>query len=167
MPEQVDRAMSSKEKRLMEAARLRYMEDCSNQEIADRIGLNEGTVRNYFSQEDMDRFKRFYSDMERFELERSLQQDVKDGEQLANNLLARAIQHDDADDKTYLRASEKALKIRERKLKLLQELGVIQKPKERKEVEQKSTDVTISEGVVDPDNLSEEVRERLEAKNSE
>lgn len=120
----------------MEAARLRYMEDLSNQEVADRIGIAEKTVRNYFSQEDMDQFKRFYSDQELFELERSLEQDIRDGEQLANNLLARAIQHDDASANTLARASKLALENRKRKVELLQELGVIQKPKERKEVEQ-------------------------------
>lgn len=149
--------MTNKEKRMMEAARLRYMEDMSNQEIADRLPITEKTVRNYFSQEDMDQFKRFYSDQQIMKLERSLEQDVKDGNQLANNLLARAIQHDDADDKTLIRAAGEAQKIRQRKVELLQELGVLEKPKERSKVE---TDA-------DTDELREELVQGLQDKKKE
>lgn len=133
-----EQAMSPKEKRTMEAHRLRYMKDCSNQEIADRLGISVPTVERYFSESDNDKFKRFYSDMELWEFEKKMEQDVHDGVQLANNLLARAIQHDDADDKTYLRASDQALKVRKRKVELLQELGILEKPKERKEVTERS-----------------------------
>lgn len=119
--------MTRKEKRMMEAARLRYMEDCSNQEIADRLDLAEQTVRIYFSQEDMTQFKRFYSDKELFRLQQQLEQDIKDGEDLANNLLARAIQHEDASARTLARASKLALENRKRKVELLQELGILDK----------------------------------------
>ena len=137
MPEQ---AMTPKDKRTMEAHRLRYMEDCSNQEIADRLGISVPTVERYFSDSDNDKFKRFYSDMELWEFEKRMEQDVRDGVQLSNNLLARAIQHEKADDKTYLRASDQALKVRKRKVELLQELGILEKPKERKEVTERSKD---------------------------
>jgi len=149
------KAMTTKEKRVMEAHRLRYMEDCSNEEIANRLGVATQTVNNYFSESDSDKFKRFYSDMERFELERKMQQDIRDGEQLANNLLARAIQHEDASPSTLARASKLALENRKRKVQLLQELGVIQKPKERKEVTENSGEVVFNEEVV-------ESREELE-----
>lgn len=122
----------------MEAHRLRYMEDLTCEEIAERLGVASQTVRTYFSDADNEKFKRFYSDQEIFQLEQSLEQDIRDGEQLANNLLARAIQHDKAKPSTYVRASKEALENRKRKVELLQELGVIQKPKERKEVEQKN-----------------------------
>jgi len=126
--------MSKKEKKVMEAHRLRYMENKTDKEIASILGLTEGTVQNYFSEAESKKYKRFYSDQELFKLEQSLEQDVQDGNKLANNLLARAIQHDDASPNTLVRASKEAQKIRERKIDMLQELGVIQKPKERKEV---------------------------------
>jgi len=131
MPEE---AMSAKEKRVMEAHRLRYMQDMSNREIAKHIGVTESTVENYFSESESEKFKRFYSDQELFKLQQSLEQDVQDGNKLANNLLARAIQHDEAKPSTLVRASKEAQKIRQRKIDMLQELGIIQKPKERKEV---------------------------------
>jgi len=144
--------MSSKEKRLMEAARLRYMEDCSNKEIADRLGLSTGTVENYFHEEDMQQFKRFYSDQELFKLQQSLESEVRDGYQLANNLLAKAIQDEDAEPHHKLKAAQEAQKIRKRQVKLLQELGVIDKPKERKEVESSA----------DTEELRSELAEGLE-----
>jgi len=109
MPEE---AMSAKEKRVMEAHRLRYMQDMSNKEIAKHIGVTESTVENYFSESESDKFKRFYSDQELFKLQQSLEQDVQDGNKLANNLLARAIQHDEAKPSTLVRAAKEAQKIR-------------------------------------------------------
>lgn len=129
----------------MEAHRLRYMEDLTNQEIADRLGVSLDTVKHYFSDNDNDKYKRFYSDQELFQLQQSLEQDINDGERLANNLLARAIQHEDATPNTLVRASKQALAIREKKVKLLQELGIIQKPAERKEIQEtKGTDEVLS-----------------------
>lgn len=151
------KAMSSKQKRLMEAARLRYMEELSNQQIADRLGVTEGTVRNYFSQEDMSQFKRFYSDQEIFQLQQSLEQDIKDGEDLANNLLARAIQHEDTKPSTYVRASKEALENRKRKVDLLQELGIIEKkPDKIKEEEAGVSEVNINMDLVENEEEEEE-----------
>jgi len=153
MPEQ---AMSDKEKRVMEAHRLRYMEDMPVKEISKHIGVSESTVRHYFSDSDNDKFKRFYSDQELFKLEQSLQQDIKDGEDMSKNLLSRAIQHPEAKPSTLVRASKEAQKIRERKIEMLQELGVIQKPKERKEIEDRSggpAEVNVNMGMVENDDV--------------
>jgi len=133
MPQQT---MSKKKERMMKAAMLRHMENMSNRKISREIGVTEGTVENYFSDPEMEEFKRFYSDQQLYKLQQSLEQDVQDGNKLANNLLARAIQHDEAKPSTLVRASKEAQKIRERKISMLQELGVVQKPKERKQVEQ-------------------------------
>lgn len=119
--------ISKKKERMMKAAMLRHMEDMSNREISREIGVTEGTVENYFSDPEMEEFKRFYSDQQLYELQQSLEQDVQDGNKLANNLLARAIQHDEAKPSTLVRASKEAQKIRERKIDMLQELGVIDK----------------------------------------
>jgi transcriptional regulator with XRE-family HTH domain len=121
------KAMDSKDKRVMEAHRLRYMEDCSNKEIAKRIGVSLPTVERYFSDSDNDKFKRFYSDQQLFKLEQSLEQDVKDGNNEAKELLSRAMQHPEAKPSTLVRASKEAQKIRQRKIDMLQELGIIEK----------------------------------------
>jgi len=132
--------MTSREKRVMEAHRLRYEEDLSNKEIANRIGVAESTIGDYFTESDSDKFKRFYSDRELFKLQQEIESEVRDGKKLANNLLARAIQHDDVNPSTMVRATKEAQKIPERHIEMLQELGIIQKPKERREVTQKGKD---------------------------
>jgi len=154
MPEE---AMSAKEKRVMEAHRLRYMQDMSNREIAKHIGVTESTVENYFSESESDKFKRFYSDQELFKLQQSLEQDVQDGNKLANNLLARAIQHDEAKPSTLVRAAKEAQKIRQRKVDMLQELGILEKPTEKRKVESEA----------DTDELRQELVEGLREKREE
>jgi DNA-binding transcriptional regulator LsrR (DeoR family) len=149
--------MTPKQKRMMEAARLRHMEDMSNREISKHIGVTEGTVENYFSDPEMQEFKRFYSDQELFKLQQSLEQDIQDGNKLANNLLARAIQHDEAKPSTLVRAAKEAQKIRQRKVDMLQELGILEKPTEKKKVESEA----------DTDELRQELVEGLKEKREE
>jgi len=149
--------MSAKEKRVMEAHRLRYMQDMSNREIAKHIGVTESTVENYFSESESDKFKRFYSDQELFKLQQSLEQDVQDGNKLANNLLARAIQHHQAKPSTLVRAAKEAQKIRQRKVELLQELGILDKPTEKRKVESEA----------DTNELRQELVEGLKEKREE
>jgi len=154
MPEE---SMSAKEERMMKAAMLRHMEDMSNREISRAIGVSVPTVERYFSDPEMEQFKRFYSDQELFKLQQSLEQDVKDGNKLANNLLARAIQHDEAKPSTLVRASKEAQKIRQRKVDLLQELGVIDKQPD-KEVHEKEggESVTFNMRYTDQENEEDE-----------
>lgn len=149
--------MSSYEKRVMEAHRLRYMEDLTSEQIAKRLNVKPQTVRTYFSDNDSEKFKRFYSDQERFRLEQSLEQDIHDAEQLADNLLARCIQHDDAGPRTLARASKLALENRKRKVELLQELGIIDKP----------GDDNDSEGSESTEDLRQELIQGLNEKKKE
>jgi len=90
-------------------------------------------------------------------LQQSLEQDVQDGNKLANNLLARAIQHDEAKPSTLVRAAKEAQKIRQRKVELLQELGIVDKPTEKRKVESEA----------DTDELRQELVEGLREKREE
>lgn len=119
--------MSPKEKRMSKAARLRYKEDMDNQSIADELGLAEKTIRNYFSSSEMERFKRFYSDQEKFKLQQAIEQDLSDAEAIAKEALGQAKKRAE-DSSDYRQVAEAALKIRQRKVDLLQELGIIEKP---------------------------------------
>jgi len=118
--------MSPKEKRMMRSARLKYMENMSNQEIASAVGVTKGTVDNYFSSNEMQQFKRFYSDQELFKLQQSVEQDLKNAESIAKEALGEAKKKAE-DSSDYRQVAEAALKIRERKINLLQELGVLDK----------------------------------------
>jgi len=103
------------------------MEDCTNQEIADRIGLAEKTIRNYFTSDEIEQFKRFYSDQELFRLQQAIEKDLSDAESIAKEALGEA-KRQAKDSSDYRQVAEAALKIRQRKVDLLQELGIIDKP---------------------------------------
>jgi len=154
--------LDQKRQEYSKAARLRYEKGLEYSEIAEEFNYKPQTIRRWFSEGKIEEVKRKFSDEELFKLQRTIEQDIWDAEQEAKSLLSKA-QSRAEKPKEMRQIAESMLNLRKRKIDLLQELGVIQKPKERKEVEQKSTDVTISEGVVDPSNLSDEVRERLEA----
>jgi len=148
--------LTGKKKRMMKAARLRHMENNSNSEIADKLNLSTGTVENYFSDPEMQQFKRFYSDMEKFRLQQAIEKDLSDAELIAKEALGQAKKMAD-DSSDYRQVAEAALKIRERKINLLQELGILEKPTERKKVESEA----------DTDELREELVEGLQEKREE
>lgn len=111
---------------MAKAAKLRYMKGMKTREIASEVGVKPQTVRTYFSEDSMERFKRKFSDMEKFKLQRLIEQDLSDAESIANEALGEAKrQAEDSSD--YRQVAEAALKIRQRKVDLLQELGIIEK----------------------------------------
>lgn len=148
--------LTGKEKRMMKAARLRHMENNSNSEIADKLNLSTGTVENYFSDPEMQQFKRFYSDMEKFRLQQAIEKDLSDAESIAKEALGQAKKMAD-DSSDYRQVAEAALKIRQRKVELLQELGILEKPTEKRKVESEA----------DTDELREELVEGLQEKREE
>jgi len=148
--------LTGKKKRMMKAARLRHMENNSNSEIAEKLNLSTGTVENYFSDPEMQQFKRFYSDMEKFRLQQAIEKDLSDAESIAKEALGQAKKMAD-DSSDYRQVAEAALKIRERKINLLQELGILEKPTEKRKVQSSA----------DTDELREELVEGLQEKREE
>jgi AcrR family transcriptional regulator len=102
------------------------MENMSNQEIASAVGVTKGTVDNYFSSNEMDKFKRFYSDQELFKLQQSVEQDLSHAESIAKEALGEAKRKAETSS-DYRRVAETAFKICERKINLLQEIGALDK----------------------------------------
>ena len=130
--------LTQRESRMLKAAKMRHIEGMDNQQIADKLGVSHSTVGNYFSSDDMQQFEEYFDEEAKQFLKIQMKQKIEDGTQLANNLVAKAIQDDRAKPHTKIKASKQAQKIPERYIKMMQELGVIQKPKERKEVENKA-----------------------------
>jgi DNA-binding transcriptional regulator LsrR (DeoR family) len=111
--------LTGKKKRMMEAARLRHMENNSNSEIADKLNLSTGTVDNYFSSNEMQQFKRFYSDQESTKLKKSLKQDVQDATDLSYDLLTQVIKDEQAEPNTLKKAVNEGEKISQRNEKMM------------------------------------------------
>jgi DNA-binding transcriptional regulator LsrR (DeoR family) len=141
-------ALSKKEKNMLKAAQGRWVYDWSNERIAKEIGLTKSTVDNYFSDPEMEQFEKHFSDEQIEFLKVQMQQRIEDGTKLANNLVAKGIQDESAKPSTKIKAAREAQKIPERYIKMMQELGVIQKPKERKEEVSDGGDITFNEEIV-------------------
>ena len=137
---------------MLQAARMRHVEGKDNQQIADELGVSHSTVGNYFSQEDMTKFEEYFSEEAKQFLKVQMKQRIEDGTKLANNLVAKAIQDERAKPRTKIKASKQAQKIPERYIKMMQELGVIQKPKDRVEKTEKSGEITFNEEIVTKDD---------------
>ena len=140
--------MTEKEKRMLKAARKRWQENKDLKTIADELNLAYKTVRNYFSGDKMQRFERFYSESDKQLLEQRLQQMVKDGTQTALDIRSDLQSDPEVDARVKSKVLKEAQKIPERHITMLQELGVIDKPKERKEVQETSGEIVFNEEVV-------------------
>lgn len=143
MAQKVKQATSPKEKRMAKAVRLHYMQDMDYEQISNELGLSYSTVRKYFQNDQIQQLKRHFSDKQLYELQRTVEQQVADAEAIAHECVGEAKRLADS-SRAYNKTAKTAMEIPEKKINLLQELGVIQKPKERKEVEQKDSGESVS-----------------------
>jgi len=125
-------SLSQKEQEYTKAARLRFKEGMEHREIAHELGYKPQTIRRWFSEGKVEDMKRKFSDQEMYKLQRAIEQDIWDAETTAKELLSNAQKYAESSS-DFRQAAEAHMKVRKKKIKLLQELGVIQKPKERKE----------------------------------
>jgi len=153
----LQRGMSNKERRMLKAARMRWQENKDLKTIASELNLAYQTVKNYFSGDEMERFERFYSESDKQLLEAQLQRMVRDGTSAALDLEAELRTGEDVDDRTRLKVLREAQKIPERHIEMLQELGILEKPTEKRKVESEA----------DTDELREELVEGLKEKREE
>lgn len=121
------------------AAKLKYGKDLTHKEIAEELELSKSTIDNYFQESQMKNFERIFTDKERFELQRTLEQRLYDIRNEAEEKIRQGANHPEATPADRIRAGKEILNNYRREVELLQELGVIQKPKERKEIEDKTS----------------------------
>jgi len=148
--------LTHKEKNMLKSARKRWIEDKDLQTIADELGMAYSTIQNYFSDDQMKKFEEFFSEEEKQFLKVQLKNRVETNTRQANNLVSRVIEHPEASASDLIKASKESQKIPKRYIKMMQELGVIKKPKERKEVTENTGEVTFNEEVVSQDEESDE-----------
>jgi len=122
-----------RDKRVLKAHRKRYIEDKDLSTIAQELGKSYDTIRDYFRDDSTERIKQLYDEDELEFLRLQLFQEMKDAKKNAKNYVSKAVSHPEADDKTYLKANKEEQEIPKRFIKCAQELGIFEKPKERKE----------------------------------
>jgi len=147
--------LSAKEKRIKEAVVMHYGGGMQVQEIAEEMGYNRKTIQRYLDSDFASNLKRVYSDMEIFDLKAKLESEIRDSYKMANNLLAKAIQHEDVTPRDLLKASKQAQQIRIDHINMLKELGIL---------EPDSNQDTQDSGM---EQLRKEIREGLQAKKKE
>jgi len=76
--------------------------------------------------------KRVYSDREAFLLKRQVEQDIWDAEQEAKEWLAKAVEMADS-SRAYTQAAKERMNQAEKKVRILQEIGLYDKPGTKRE----------------------------------
>lgn len=147
--------LSKKEKNMLKAAHLRYVDDMNHQQIAKDLGLSPSTISNYFSSDEMEKFERFYSEEEKRYMKVKLKEKIDQNTKIASNLVGSAAKSGDAKPSDKIRAAGVIQDIPKNYIEMMQELGIIDKPKERKEVKQTNVDSS-------SDKLAELYKEKME-----
>jgi len=156
-----DSQLSKREQRVREAIFLYYMEDMTQQEIADKIGVTRPTVSDYLNSDEASYFEPVFSSKEKGELKRWLQDGIYNTFRESQETLRQIKQSGDAKPSTVTRASVELQKNWDRLINLLQELQELEKPKERKQVEQSMDTSDVR------DELSEIYKEKQEGREDE
>jgi len=123
-----------RDKRILEAHRRRYQQDQNYEEIAEAMGKSYDTIRDYFREESTERIKQLYDEDELEFMRLQLLNEIENSTTNAKSHLSRALEHPEVRASDLKGASKEEQKIIQRKINMLQELGVVPKPKDRKEV---------------------------------
>ena len=136
--------LSKKERRIRKAVMLYYGEDLTEAEVAERIGVARRTVSEYLTSDTAKGFERIFTDQDRYEVQRWIESQLSESYQKAleglQNAKNRAENNPEASAQQITNASIGFMRTQKQMVSVLQEIGVIQKPKERKEVEQKGSE---------------------------
>ena len=133
--------LKPKQKRKIRAYKLKYMHDMSHQEIADNLGLSYDTIAHYFREEEMQQIRKLWDEEEIEFMRFQALQEIQDVKRNGRNYISRALQHEEADDSTFLRAEKEERELLKDYIKMMQELDIFQKPEDRVEkTEKKDTE---------------------------
>jgi len=127
-----------RDKRVLKAHRKRYVEDKNLETIAQEMGYSYDTIRDYFRSDSTERIKRLYDEEEIEFLRLQLLNMADNARKNAESYVSRAVGHETTTASDLNRAAKEEQEIPKRYAEMLQELGIIDKPKERKEIEDNS-----------------------------
>ena len=125
--------LNQKEKRIKEAVIKYYMEDKTQEQVAQEMDVSRKTVQRYLDSDFAQNLKRVYSDQELFDLKGQIETEIRDSKKLAENLLSQAISHEDVTPRDLLKAAKQAQQIPKNHIQMLKELGIIDEAEKQEE----------------------------------
>lgn len=159
--------LSKRQQRIRDAVLYYNIEDMTQQEIADEIGVTRPTVSGYLNSEEAQQFEPFFSSKRKAELKEWLEREFWKAYKASNEAFETIKNDDQASPQTRVRAAKELIENQDRLANWFQEVGLIEKPKERKEVEQKQegpAEVNISMDLVeDTEEVQKHDKEEVEA----
>ena len=115
--------LSKKEKNMLKAARLRYIDNLTNEQIGKQIGASKNTVDNYFASDEMRKFQQYFSENEKQFLKVQLKEKVEDTSEASIDLIGRAINHEDIKPRDYLKAAKERRQTLKDHINMMEALG--------------------------------------------
>jgi len=133
--------LSKRNKRVREAVLYYHIEDLTQEEISEKLGVTRQTVSGYLNSEEAKQFEPYFSSREKTELKEWLEKEFWKAYKASNEAFNTIKNDENASPQTRTRAARQLIENQDRLVNWFQEVGLIQKPKERKEVE-KTEDTT-------------------------
>lgn len=130
--------LSKRNQRIRKAVLLYYIEDMTQQEISDELGVTRQTISEYLNSEEAKDWEPYFSSREKSELRDWLEKQFWQAYNESMEAFREIKNADEASYQTRLRAAKELQENQDRLASWFQEVGLIQKPKERKEVTERS-----------------------------
>lgn len=130
-----DQDLSPRNRRIRKATLLYYIQDLTQQEIANKLGVTRPTVSEYLNSDEAKQWEPYFSSKEKAELKEWLERQFWTALNESTSTFREIKNADDASYQTRLRAAKELQENQDRLVTWFQEVGLVPKPKERKEVE--------------------------------
>lgn len=155
--------ITRKEKNMLKAARLRYVDDMSNPEVAEHLGLDVSTIENYFSSDEMKQFERYFSEEEKKYFKVKMKEKIEQNTALANNLISQAVNDPEARPRDKLKASQEVQKMIDRHMEMMHKLGWFDDGNEIEEADTEDLRSELADYYEEKQSVNTEKEEEVEA----
>lgn len=125
----------ARKRRIRKAVKLYHFEDMNISEIAEEMGYTEKTISRYLNDEEAEKYHRIFTDEERFELQRKIEEEVDTNFSISEKVFKNIAAKQAADAQDRIRAAKELRRNVTEKVETLQELGVLEKAADKHEVE--------------------------------
>lgn len=125
----------ARKRRIRKAVKLYHFEDMTISEIAEEMAYTEKTISRYLNDEAAEKYHRIFTDEERFELQRKIEEEVDTNFDISEKVFKNIAAKQAADNSDRIRAAKELRRNTTEKVETLQELGVLEKTAEKHEVD--------------------------------